>query len=158
GGPFGGDRGGRGRPPSIADRAVAALRRGDPLSWHIAVELVHVVSAIVFAAGYISTNVLTALARETDDGPGHRGGLAPSGLFDRILVIPFGTLAGISGLILFPLFGYPVTSQWIWLSTLLYLGVIGLGVTVWRLRGERIEAAIAADDDAAAVALLRDQR
>ncbi len=128
------------------------------MSWHIAVELVHVVAAIVFAAGYISTNVLTELARETDEAPTRRVALGLSGVFDQFLVIPFGTLAGLSGLVLFPVLGYPITSQWVWLSTLLYLGVIGLGITVWRARGLRIEAALADDDDAAVVALLRDQR
>src|SRR4029077_17369538 len=80
------------------------------------------------------------------------------GVFDRFLLIPFGTLAGLSGLILFPVFGYSIVHQWVWLSTILYLGVIGLGMTVWRTRGVQVEAAIAADDDAAAVALLRDPR
>jgi len=125
---------------------------------NVAIELVHIVSAIVFAAGYIAANVLTELAREAEDPAVRRVGIALSGWFGRWLVIPSAIVAGISGLLLAVALSYPLSARWIWLSGLLSLGVVGLAVALWRRLDERLEAAIAADDDAAALAILRDQR
>jgi uncharacterized membrane protein len=122
----------------------------------VAVELVHVISALAFGAGYISTNVLVELARVTDDPVLRRVALGLSGWFDRFLVLPFGVLAGVSGLALTVMIGYPVTGQWVWLSTLLFLAVMALALFVWRRRDERVEAALATDDEEAAATILRE--
>jgi uncharacterized membrane protein len=122
----------------------------------VAVELVHVLSALGFAGGYIAANVLVELARVSDDPLLRRTALGLGGWFARFLVIPFAVLAGLSGLALTVMIGYPVTAEWVWLSTLLFLAVVGLWLFVWRRRDERIEAALASDDDAAALAIIRE--
>lgn len=128
------------------------------MSWQVAVELVHVLGALGFGAGYIAANVLLEIARVTDDPPLRRIAVGLAGWFDRFLLVPFAVLAGISGIFLAVLLRYPVTAQWIWLSLLLSGGAVVLALAIWRRRSVAVDEALAADDDAAAAALLRDMR
>jgi uncharacterized membrane protein len=124
----------------------------------VPVELVHVVTAMVFAAGYIASNVLIELARATDDRAIRRTSAGLAGWFDQWLTVPFGVVSAVAGAILVPLLSYPITAQWVWLSVLLFGVVLGLALTVWRTRHTRIQAAMSDDDDEALSALLADNR
>jgi uncharacterized membrane protein len=122
-----------------------------------AMVLIHVLAAFLYVAGYITINALTEAARR----PGHvdrrRTILGLSGLFDRVLVRVGGTVVGLSGLALIAIGNRPWTASWIWLSTLLYLGIVGLGIGLWGPRGGQIEAAISANDIATVDRLLNER-
>jgi uncharacterized membrane protein len=111
-----------------------------------ALVLVHVLAALLYVAGYITINALTEAARRPGDLERRRTILGLSGLFDRVLVRVGGTVVGLSGLALVAFGNRAWTAPWIWLSTLLYLAIVGLGIGLWGPRGGRVEAAMAAND------------
>lgn len=106
------------------------------------VALIHVGAALLFVAGYVGTNVLTEIARRSEDEATLRAAIGFSGTFDRRLLIPFGTLTSIAGLALTALNGYPWTTPWVAVSIVLYVVVMAVGIVVWGRRGGRIEKAL----------------
>jgi hypothetical protein len=111
-----------------------------------ALVLVHVFAAFLYVAGYVTINTLTEAARRPGDAERRRLILGLSGLFDRALVRVGGTVVGLTGLALVVLGNRPWAAPWIWLSTVLYLAIVGLGIGLWGPRGGRVEAALAAND------------
>ena len=116
--------------------------------------LVHVGSALLYIAGYVSTKMLTRLAAEAPDLDSRRRLLDLSGRFDFWFQIPFGTLVSFSGLALTWANGYSFTTPWVIASIVLYAAVVFIGAGIWRRRSARVRDAIAADDDEQVVRLL----
>ncbi len=75
--------------------------------------LIHVLFAFAYVAGYVATNVLTELARRTDDPAFRRSALQFSTRFDRMLNAPGGTLVGLTGIATALVFGYSFLSGWV---------------------------------------------
>jgi uncharacterized membrane protein len=122
------------------------------------VALVHVLAALLYVAGYVGTNLLTEAARRSTDDVSLRAAIGFSGLFDRRLMIPFGTLTGLAGLVLTALNGYPWTAPWVVASIVLYGAVIAVGIVIWGRHGRRIATALAAGRLDDVRALLREPR
>ena len=122
------------------------------------IALIHVGTAFLFVAGYVGANVLTEVARRTDDPALLGSALWFSGRFDRWLLIPFGTGTSLAGLALVALIGYAWTTPWVVASIVIYAVIMGLGIFVWGARGRRIETAHAAGDSGETWRLLREPR
>lgn len=122
------------------------------------VALVHVLSALLYVAGYVGTNLLTEVARRSTDEPTLRAAITFSGVFDRRLMIPFGSGVGLTGLLLAVASGYALTAPWIAASIVLYGGVIAVGIVIWGRRGGLIEAALNAGRLDEVRSLLREPR
>jgi len=120
--------------------------------------LVHVLAAFAYGAGYTATNVLTELARRTDDPVVRRNALQFSGVFDRRLNITGGTLAGITGVIAVFVLGYSLLTPWILAAIVIYVVIVGTGIQFWGRVGREIESATDAGDDVSVNALLRTPR
>ena len=118
----------------------------------------HVVFALLYVTGYLSTGTLTYLARRAPTVEQRNALLALSGRFDFLYQIPFGTLVGLSGLVLFMANGYSLQQRWVWLSIVLYAAVVFIGAGIWRRFSATVRAAQEAGDDARVVALLGDSR
>jgi uncharacterized membrane protein len=116
--------------------------------------LAHVGSALLYVTGYLSTATLTWFARRAGTAEERNGLLALSGRFDFMYQIPFGTLVGLSGLVLFMASGYSMGQLWVWLSIVLYAAVVVIGAGIWRRRSATVRAAQDAGDDARVLALL----
>jgi uncharacterized membrane protein len=116
--------------------------------------LVHVGSALLYVAGYLSTATLTHLARRAATVEERHALLALSGRFDFMYQIPFGTLVGLSGLVLFIVNGYSVGQLWVWLSIALYAAVVFIGAGLWRRMSASVRAAQDAGDDRRVLAIL----
>jgi Predicted integral membrane protein (DUF2269) len=119
-----------------------------------ATAVVHVGSAMLFVVGYVSTGVLTELARRAMDQADRRRLLALSGRFDGWFQIPFGTLVGISGLVAVVAFGHSWTEPWVFVSIVAFAAVSFGGAVLWRRRSMDVRDALAADDDARVSAIL----
>ena len=113
------------------------------------VALVHVLSALLYVAGYAGTNLLTEVARRSADEPTLRAAITFSGVFDRRLMIPFGTGVGLSGLLLAVVSGYALTAPWIAASIVLYGAVIAVGIVIWGRRRPADQRGMPACDPAA---------
>ena len=120
--------------------------------------LLHVGGAFLFVSGYVAANALTERARRTTDESTIRSAIGFSGWFDRRLLIPFGTLTALAGLVLVPLRGYAWTAPWVVASIVLYVAVVGIGIFVWGPRGGRVETALAAGRVDEVTGLLREPR
>ena len=120
--------------------------------------VIHVGAAFLFIGGYIGTNLMTEVARRTDEAERRRAALEFSGLFDRLLVPPPATVTGLSGIALTAASGHPWTSAWVVAAIGGFALVIGLGIFFWSRVGRRIERALAAGDEGEVVRLLRDPR
>ena len=118
----------------------------------------HVAFALLYVTGYLSTGTLTQFARRARTVEERNALLALSGRFDFLYQIPFGTLVGISGLLLIMANGYSLSQRWVWLSIVLYAVVVVIGAGVWRRFSMRVRAAQEAGDDARVLALLGDAR
>ena len=118
----------------------------------------HVCFALLYVTGYLSTGTLTHLARRAKTKEERNALLSLSGRFDFLYQIPFGTLVGISGLVLFMANGYPLSQRWVWLSIVLYAVVVFIGAGIWRRFSMHVRAAQEAGDDARVMALLGDSR
>jgi uncharacterized membrane protein len=117
-----------------------------------------VLAAFWFVAGYVGTNVLTEIARRA---PSHEARVAALGLsdqFDRWLYQRGGTAVLLTGIYAWLVFGYPLLTPWIVASVVLIVGIALLTGFYWRGYGQRINAAMASGDDAAARAVLTDPR
>ena len=112
-----------------------------------AVAIVHVVSAMLFIVGYVSTGVLTELARRAAEADERRRLLSLSGRFDGWFQIPFGTLVGLSGLAAVVAFGHSWTELWVLVSIVGFAAVIFGGAVLWRARSETVRDALASGDD-----------
>jgi len=117
-----------------------------------------VLAAFAYGAGYTATNVLTELARRTDDPVVRRSALQFSGVFDRRFNIMGGTLAGITGVITVFVFGDSLLTPWILAAIVMYVVIVGTGILFWGRVGRDIDSATAAGDDARVNALLRSPR
>ena len=120
--------------------------------------LVHVLSALGYAAGYVGTNLLTEFARRTDDPSTRRSALAFSTRFDRLLNAPGGTVVSLSGLVAVWVRGYSFITPWIVAAIALWLVVMGLGIVYWARFGRRVEAALASGDESVVTQVLREPR
>ena len=116
--------------------------------------LVHVGSALLYVTGYLSTATLTHFARRAGARDERNALLALSGRFDFMYQIPFGTLVGLSGLGMLAVYGYSWSQLWVWLSSVLYAGVVVIGAGIWRRRSATVRAAQDAGDDALVLTLL----
>jgi len=117
--------------------------------------LLHVIAAFAYVAGYVATNVLTELARRTDDPSFRREALRFSTRFDRLLNAPGGTLVGLTGIAAAVVFGYSLTSGWVLVTIVLFALIVATGIFFWARVGGRVDRAAAAGDDAAVVRELR---
>jgi len=120
--------------------------------------VIHVGAGFVYVAGYVGTAALSEIARRTEDAGTRRTAIDFSGVFDRRLVRVPGTVTGLAGLALTAAAGHPWTSPWVVAATIGYALVIGVGIIFWSRVGGRIEAALAAGDDAEVARLLREPR
>lgn len=120
--------------------------------------LLHVLVAFAYVAGYVATNVLTEIARRTDDPTLRREALGFSTRFDRLLNAPGGTLVGLTGILAALVFGYSLLSGWVLAAIVLYALIAAAGIVFWSRVGARIDRAAAAGDDAAVVRELRRPR
>jgi uncharacterized membrane protein len=120
--------------------------------------LLHIVFAFGYVAGYVATNVLTELARRTDDPAFRRNALQFSTRFDRLLNAPGGALVGLSGIATAVVFGYSLLSGWVLAAIVLFVLVVATGIFFWSRVGGTIDRAAAAGDDAAVVRELRRPR
>lgn len=122
------------------------------------VALIHVGASLLFVAGYVGTNVLTEVARRSEDEATLRAAIGFSGIFDRRLLIPFGSVAAIAGLVLTAVNGYAWTTPWVAISIVLYLVVMAVGIVIWGRRGGLVEAALGEGRPDVVRALLREPR
>lgn len=122
------------------DRAVGELVRPTVL-------LLHVLAAFAYVAGYVATNVLTELARRTDDPAFRKEALRFSTRFDRLLNAPGGVLVGLTGLAAAVVFGYSLVSGWVLAAIVLYALIVATGIFFWSRVGGAIDRAAAAGDD-----------
>lgn len=120
--------------------------------------LLHVLAAFAYVAGYTATNVLTELARRTEDTGLRDAALGFSTRFDRLLNQTGGTAVAITGVLVWWAFGYPVLTGWLLAATVLYLAVMLLGIFYWGRVGRATDRAVAAGDQTAVLRMLHDRR
>jgi len=120
--------------------------------------LLHVLFAFAYVAGYVATNVLTELARRTDDPAFRRSALQFSTRFDRLLNAPGGALVGLTGIATALVFGYSLLSGWVLVSIALFTLIVATGIFYWARVGTTVDRAAAAGDDATVVRELRRAR
>ena len=120
--------------------------------------LLHVLAAFAYVAGYVATNVLTELARRTDDPAFRKEALRFSSRFDRLLNVPGGSLVAITGIATALVFGYSLLSGWVLVAVVLFALIIVTGIFFWGRVGREIDRAAAAGDDAAVQRELRRPR
>src|SRR6266540_1414513 len=120
--------------------------------------LLHILFAFGYVAGYVATNVLTELARRTDDPAFRRNALQFSTRFDRLLNAPGGALVGLSGIATAVVFGYSLLSGWVLVAIVLFVVIVATGIFYWSRVGAVIDRAATAGDDAAVVRELRRRR
>jgi uncharacterized membrane protein len=119
--------------------------------------LLHVLSAFVYGAGYVGTNMLTEIARRTADVSARRHALRFSNEIDRLNQVG-GTLTGITGVAALVVFGYSLLTPWIVAATTLYAAIVATGILFWGNVGRAVDRAMSTGDDAGALALLRSPR
>ena len=120
--------------------------------------LLHVLAAFTYVAGYVATNVLTELARRTNDPAFRNEALRFSTRFDRLLNAPGGTLVAITGIATALIFGYSMLSGWVLVAIVLFALIVLTGIFFWGRVGREIDRAAAAGDDAAVERELRRPR
>jgi uncharacterized membrane protein len=120
--------------------------------------LLHVLAAFGYVAGYVATNVLTELARRTDDPAFRRSALQFSTRFDRLLNAPGGAIVGLTGVATALVFGYSLLTGWVLAAIILFVLVVATGIFFWGRVGRTIDRAAAAGDDAAVLRELRRPR
>jgi len=120
--------------------------------------LLHVLAAMAFVSGYVGTNVMTEVARRARTMDERRAALSASGMFDRMLNQPGGTAVIVTAPIVVWAYGYPVTTPWLVISTVMFLAIPTLGGLFWARIGRRLDEALADGDDEKAAMLLNDPR
>ena len=140
---------------SIPTTRASIAEIGDPTRL---VLLVHVLAAFAYGAGYVATNVLTELARRSDDPTVRGQALHFSGVFDRRLNATGGTLAGITGVVAIFVFGYSLFTPWILAAIGLYVAIVATGILFWGRVGRELESAMTSGDDTRVNAVLRSPR
>jgi uncharacterized membrane protein len=120
--------------------------------------LLHVLAAFAYVAGYVATNVLTELARRTDDPAFRKEALRFSTRFDRLLNVPGGMLVAITGIATALVFGYSLLSSWVLVASILYVLIVVTGIFFWGRVGREVDRAAAAGDGAAVQRELRRPR
>ena len=120
--------------------------------------LLHVLAAFAYVAGYLATNVLTELARRTDDPAFRKEALRFSTRFDRLLNVPGGMLVAITGIATALVFGYSLLSGWVLVASILYVLIVVTGIFFWGRVGREVDRAAAAGDGAAVQRELRRPR
>ena len=120
--------------------------------------LVHVLAAMAFVSGYVGTNVMTEVARRARTMDERRAALSASGMFDRMLNQRGGTALIVTAPIVVWAYGYPVTTPWLIISTVMFLAIPILGGLFWARIGRRLDEALAHGDDEKAAMLLNDPR
>ena len=120
--------------------------------------LLHVLAAFAYVAGYVATNVLTELARRTDDPAFRKEALRFSTRFDRLLNVPGGMLVAITGIATALVFGYSLLSGWVLVASILYVLIVVTGIFFWGRVGREVDRAAAAGDGAAVQRELRRPR
>jgi uncharacterized membrane protein len=120
--------------------------------------LLHVLAAMVFVSGYVGTNVMTEVARRARTMDERRAALSASGMFDRMLNQRGGTAVIVTAPIVVWAYGYPVTTPWLVISTVMFLVIPILGGLFWARVGRRLDEALAHGDDEKAAMLLNDPR
>ena len=116
--------------------------------------LLHVLSAFVYGAGYIGTNVMTELARRTADPDTLRHALSFSGALDRLNQVG-GTFAGITGILATLVLGYSLLTPWVLAAIALYVLIVATGIVFWGRVGRATERAMSSGNVLRAMALLR---
>jgi hypothetical protein len=101
---------------------------------------------------------LTEFARRTDEPVVRRYALTFSTRFDRVLNAPGGTVVSLTGLATTWAFGYSFLMLWIVAAIVLWLVLMGLGITYWRSYGKRVDAALSSGDESAVTRVLREPR
>jgi uncharacterized membrane protein len=143
---------GKGRSVGLAGAADYHPRIGElarPLV------LIHVLAAFLYGAGYIGTNLLTELARRTDDAETRRYAVQFSGVMDRVGLQLGGALAGITGIVAVFGMGYSLVTPWVLAAIVIYVVITAVGIGFWGRVGRAVERAMKANDEARAIALLR---
>jgi uncharacterized membrane protein len=120
--------------------------------------LLHVLAAMAFVSGYVGTNVMTEVARRARTIDERRAALSASGTFDRMLNQRGGTAVIVTAPIVVWAYGYPLTTPWLLISTLMFLAIPILGGLFWARIGRRLDEALARADDERAATLLNDPR
>jgi uncharacterized membrane protein len=90
--------------------------------------LLHVLAAFAYVAGYVATNVLTDLARRTDDPAFRKEALRFSTRFDRLLNVPGGSLVAITGIATALVSGYSLLSGWVVVAIVRFALIIVTGI------------------------------
>jgi hypothetical protein len=120
--------------------------------------LLHVIAAMAFVSGYVATNVMTEVARQARTIDERRAALSVSGMFDRMLNQRGGTAVIFTAPVVVWAYGYPVTTPWLIISTVMFLAIPVLGGLFWARFGRRLDDALAHGDDDKAAMLLNDPR
>jgi uncharacterized membrane protein len=120
--------------------------------------LLHVLAAMAFVSGYVGTNVMTEVARRARTIDERRAALSASGMFDRSLNQRGGTALIVTAPIVVLAYGYPVTTPWLVISTVMFLAIPILGGLFWARIAGRLDEALAHGDDGKAAMVLNDPR
>jgi uncharacterized membrane protein len=120
--------------------------------------LLHVLAAMAFVSGYVGTNVMTEVARRAGTIDERRAALSASGMFDRMLNQRGGTAVIATAPIIVWAYGYPLTTPWLIVSTVMFLAIPTIGGLFWARVGRRLDEALARGDDEQAAMLLNDPR
>jgi uncharacterized membrane protein len=120
--------------------------------------LLHVLAAMAFVSGYVGTNVMTEVARRARTLDERRAALSASGLFDRMLNQRGGTAVIVTAPIVVVAYGYPITTPWLIVSTVMFLAIPIIGGLFWARIGRRLDEALAQGDDGKAAKLLNNPR
>jgi hypothetical protein len=120
--------------------------------------LLHVLAAMAFVSGYVGTNVMTEVARRARTIDERRTALSVAGMFDRMLNRRGGTAVIATAPLVVWAYGYPVTTPWLLISTVMFLAIPTFGGLYWARFGRRLDEALGREDDARAAMLLNDPR
>ena len=119
--------------------------------------LLHVLSAFVYGAGYIGTNVMTELARRTVDPLELGHVLHFSNVLDKLNQFG-GMAAGITGIAATFVFGYSLLTPWVIAASVLYAVIVVAGIVFWGRVGRETDRAMRAGELSRVIAILRSPR
>ena len=128
------------------------------MDWRAIVVLAHVLAAFWWFAGYAGTNLCTEMARLSTTDDDCRAALHLSNRLDVLANRTGGMAVGLTGILSLLVFGYSLTTFWVWASTILFAGVIFGGIFFWGRFGGQVNAAADAADWAAVRRALSEPR